>query len=106
MENTYETILRNTIYRAALKAYIAETSKGNTQGTGLCWAIKTGINEDLLLKGLLPFPKSIFYQISNYPELIKHKPIDLDRNGLFWFSTSDIKIRIEILTQAIQETDE
>lgn len=88
--------LRNLMYKYALDVYTTEyIPREDFAGTGLCW---------LLYVAGEKYKISQSVGISNYPELMKHKPIEA--KGLFWFPTTDFKIRIEILKQAIKETNE
>lgn len=88
---------RNLIYKETLKHYAKACLEGAFHGTGLCWAIvEAHIHSPEL------FPHKYLFDMDDYPELIKHRPIAY---GLFWWPTSNITKRIEVLQQAIQETN-
>ena len=81
---------RHTIYVQALIAY-----RSNYKHIGLCGAIRMAL-EHLGEYDTKPNP---YENMKAYPEIHKHK-----QNNGFWFPIEDIKTRIKILKQAIEET--
>lgn len=83
---------RNQIYESALAIYI---SKGFTHG--LCNAIS---------KAKRYSEPNPYIHSCQYPEIFKHAPKFSERtqDDGYWFPVYDREIRINILTQAINET--
>lgn len=93
--------VRNVIYKEALKLYLQDVNTVNYP-SGLCHYIIT-----VIYAKRYNFRKwysnrttsNLFYL---FPEIDKHRPLRL---CIFWFPLDDTKTRIQILEQAIKETE-
>lgn len=84
---------RNAIYREAIKVYKEESYAK----TGLCAVLSKALVR--LNRTDLPHPYSY---MECYPEIYKYKP---NNHKYYWFAKNRTKKRIDILKQAIKETE-
>jgi hypothetical protein len=85
------------IYKEALKAYIDDLESLRDATTGMCYYIIEQV----------PFHYEIDYKniLDHFPELIEYKPVGLDSTD-FWFSLTDINIRIRIFNEIIKSLED
>ena len=102
---------RNLIYRKALELYQEDIEQNKMLG-GMCYYLAYAM--DLIdIKGLEIYSYSVGKMHNSLIEILKHKPeIFYDYTGKitnleeFWFKRLDTESRINILTNAIEETND
>ena len=87
---------RNRIYRHALELYVHLYNTGHQ--CGLCYPLLLAEKE---LYNMFPDP---YHFLEYYPEILKHKP--LNQVSAYFWDRGDVQIRVNVLNQAILETDE
>jgi len=88
-----EKSIRHELYKIALVSFTTHPYYIR----GLCRTLMEAIESDPEWYNL-PTPYS---HMRKYPEIYKHKPKNSDS---YWFNPNDKETRINILTQAIEET--
>ena len=90
---------RNEIYKKALEFYLKQISEHSYFGLCFC------ISQSSELGDIYGHNYCPFYNMQNYPEIFKRKP-EIPYSIYYWFHKDNTAIRIEILTNAIKETND